>query len=84
MEHLFYSIDLVGVDHFGIGADWDGGGGVDGMSDVTFVLKITEALVAAGYSETDIAKIWSGNVLRLMRDVEVAKTATLESPDILN
>ncbi|MEL6727942.1 MAG: membrane dipeptidase [Pseudomonadota bacterium] len=83
LEHLFYTIDLVGVDHVGIGADWDGGGGVDGMSEVSDVPKITAALVEAGYSPEDIEKIWSGNVLRLLRDVEAAKTATLGSPDIL-
>ena len=82
-EHLLYIIELVGVDHVGGGADWDGGGGVDGMSDVTMVPKITQALVDAGYSEGDIAKIWSGNVLRLLRDVETARTAELNSPAIL-
>ncbi|MEM9179995.1 MAG: membrane dipeptidase [Pseudomonadota bacterium] len=83
LEHLFYTIDLVGIDHVGIGADWDGGGGVDGMAEVSDVPKITTALVDAGYSAEDIEKIWSGNVLRLMREVEAAKTATLESPDVL-
>ncbi|MEL6667157.1 MAG: membrane dipeptidase [Pseudomonadota bacterium] len=83
IEHLMYTLDLVGVDHVGIGADWDGGGGVDGMADVSEVPKITAALLAAGYSGEDIEKIWSGNVLRLMRDVEAAKTATLVSPDVL-
>jgi membrane dipeptidase len=83
VEHLLYVLDLVGTDHVGIGADWDGGGGVDGMADVTAVPKITHALVEAGYSKEDIAKIWSGNLLRLMREVETAKTATLGSPDVL-
>ncbi|MEL7042457.1 MAG: membrane dipeptidase [Pseudomonadota bacterium] len=83
LEHLFYTIDLVGIDHVGIGADWDGGGGVDGMAEVSDVPKITAALVEAGYSAEDIEKIWSGNVLRLLRDVEAAKTGELTSPDIL-
>lgn len=83
LEHLLYTIELVGVDHVGIGADWDGGGGVDGMAEVSDVPKITKALVDAGYSPEDIEKIWSGNVLRLMREVEAAKTASLESPNIL-
>lgn len=83
VEHLLYTINLVGVDHVGIGADWDGGGGVDGMADVAAVPKITQALLEAGFRAEDIAKIWSGNVLRLMRDVERAKTADLKSPDIL-
>lgn len=83
LEHLLYTLDLVGPDHVGIGADWDGGGGVDGMADVVAIPKITQALVDAGYSEEDIAKIWSGNLLRLMREVEAARTADLESPDII-
>ena len=83
IEHLIYMLDLVGPDHVGIGADWDGGGGVDGMADVAAVPKITQALVDAGYSEEEIAKIWSGNLLRLMREVEAARMATLESPDIV-
>ena len=83
LEHLFYMLELVGPDHVGIGADWDGGGGVDGFADAADVPKVTAALVEAGYSEDDIAKIWSGNVLRLMREVEAARTATLESPAIL-
>lgn len=83
LEHLFYTLDLVGVDHVGIGADWDGGGGVEGMPDVSFVPKITQALLEKGYRESDIEKIWSGNVLRLMRDVEAAKTAGLTSPNVL-
>lgn len=84
VEHLLYTIELVGIDHVGIGADWDGGGGVTGMEEVSLVPKITQALVDAGYSEEDIAKVWSGNVLRLLREVEAAKVATLASPDVLN
>lgn len=83
MEHLLYTINLVGVDHVGIGADWDGGGGVDGMSDVTFVPKITQGLVEAGISAENIEKIWSGNLLRLMRTAEQAKSASLSSPKVV-
>ena len=83
IEHLLYTIDLVGIDHVGIGADWDGGGGVDGMDDVISVPRITQALLDAGYGEEDIAKVWSGNVLRLLREVEAARTADLVSPNVL-
>ena len=83
VEHLLYVLELVGPDHVGIGADWDGGGGVNGMADVAAVPKITDELIRAGYSPQDIAKIWSGNLLRLMREVEAAKSASLDSPDIL-
>ena len=84
MEHLLYTLELVGPDHVGIGADWDGGGGVDGMSDITDLPKITAALLDAGYSQDDLARIWGGNMLRLMRAAEAAKTATVTSPVPLN
>ena len=84
LEHLFYTLELIGPDHVGIGADWDGGGGVDGMDDIVDLPKITADLLEAGYSEEDIAKIWGGNMLRLMRAAEAAKTSELGSPDVLN
>jgi membrane dipeptidase len=80
MEHLLYMLELVGPEHVGIGADWDGGGGVDGMKDITGLPQVTADLLEAGYSEEDLANIWGGNILRLMREVEAAKTATLTSP----
>jgi len=70
MQNLLHAIQVAGVDHVGIGADWDGGGGVIGLEDVADLPKITTALKAAGYSDEDVAKIWSGNVLRVMRAVE--------------
>lgn len=70
MAHLLHAIKLIGVDHVGIGLDWDGGGGVVGLEDASKVWKITQALMAEGYSEADIAKIWGGNVLRVMRAAE--------------
>ena len=70
--HLFHALKLVGSDHVGIGADWDGGGGVIDMQDITDLPRITAALLKAGYSEADIAKIWGGNVLRVMTAVEAA------------
>lgn len=84
MEHMLYTLELVGPDHVGVGADWDGGGGVEGMKDVTYLPKITEALLEAGYTEEDLAKIWGGNQLRLMRAVEAARTSPITSPNVLN
>ncbi|HIG23307.1 dipeptidase [Henriciella sp.] len=83
MEHLLYALDLVGPDHVGMGADWDGGGGVEGMTDITFLPKVTAALLEAGYSEQDIEKFWSGNMLRLLRQAEEARTSELQSPNVL-
>lgn len=73
MESLLYTIRLVGIDHVGIDADWDGGGGIRGMEDVVALPRITEAQLKAGYSEEDIGKIWSGNVLRLLRAADAAR-----------
>jgi membrane dipeptidase len=70
MEHVLHVLRLVGPDHVGIGLDLDGGGGVTGLEDAADVHRITERLLAAGYREADVAKIWSGNVLRLLRQAE--------------
>lgn len=72
MAHLLHILNVAGVDHVGIGADWDGGGGVVGMEDVSALPRITEALLAAGYSEADIRKIWGGNLLRVLRQTQAA------------
>lgn len=73
MRALFHCLDIVGVDHCGIGADWDGGGGLRDMEDIAANPRITAALLARGYSEADVAKIWGGNILRVMRTVEAAR-----------
>ncbi|ETI58981.1 peptidase M19 [Sphingobium sp. C100] len=73
MKHMLHALEVVGPDHVGIGADWDGGGGVVGMEDVADLPKITAALLKAGYSEADVQKIWSGNVLRVLAAAEAAK-----------
>jgi microsomal dipeptidase-like Zn-dependent dipeptidase len=70
--------------HAGQSAGGVGGGGVDGMKDIVDLPKVTAALVEAGYSEEDIAKIWGGNVLRLMSEVEAARSSDLSSPQVLN
>ena len=70
MDHLLYALDLIGPDHVGIAPDWDGGGGVEGMWDVAAIPRITKRLLAAGYTEVDLAKIWGGNVLRVLRAAE--------------
>ena len=74
MDHIFHALALMGPDHVGIGLDWDGGGGVNGLQDVSDLPKITEALRAASVSTQTIEKIWSGNMLRLLRLAEAART----------
>ncbi len=75
VNHIDYAVKLMGVDHVGISSDFDGGGGVDGWRNAGESLAVTEELVRRGYSEADIAKIWGGNLLRVMEQVEkVAKS----------
>ena len=74
MAALLHALRVMGPDHVGIGADWDGGGGVAGLMDVAAIPRITERLFAAGYSEADCAKIWGGNAIRLLQAAERART----------
>jgi len=73
MAHMLHALKVVGPDHVGIGLDWDGGGGVVGLEDVVDLPRITAALLKAGYSEADVQKIWSGNVLRVLAAAEAVK-----------
>jgi membrane dipeptidase len=66
MASLTHTLKVVGPEHVGIGADWDGGGGVAGFEDVADLPKVTARLKAAGYSDADVTAIWGGNVLRLV------------------
>lgn len=70
VDHIDYAVDLVGVDYVGISSDFDGGGGVVGWTDASETLNVTKELVRRGYSEDEIRKLWGGNLLRVMRDVE--------------
>jgi membrane dipeptidase len=70
MAHMLHALKLVGPDHVGVGADWDGGGGVVGMEDCASNWKITARLLDEGYKTDDLQKIWSGNVMRLMQIVQ--------------
>lgn len=70
IAHLLHALNVAGPLHVGVGADWDGGGGVTGLQDVSALPRITQRLLAEGYSEDDIAAIWSGNALRVLRQAE--------------
>ena len=72
MRSLLHSIRVMGVDHVGLGADWDGGGGVIGMDDVAALPRITARLRREGFSDSDIAKIMGGNLLRVLRQAQAA------------
>jgi membrane dipeptidase len=70
IDHIDYAVDLVGIDHVGISSDFDGGGGVEGWMDSSETFNVTLELVRRGYSEEKIRKLWGGNLLRVMREVE--------------
>ncbi len=73
VDHIDHAVKIVGIDHVGIGTDFDGGGGVPGFNDDSDAPNVTLELVKRGYSEKDIDKIWGGNLLRVWE--EVAKKA---------
>ena len=66
VDHIDYAVKLIGIDHVGISSDFDGGGGVDGWNSAADTFNVTLELVRRGYTEEQIAKIWSGNLLRVM------------------
>ncbi|MET0292083.1 MAG: dipeptidase [Steroidobacteraceae bacterium] len=72
IAHLRHAIEVAGIDHVGIGIDFDGGGGVTGLDDARDYPKISAALLAAGYSREDLEKVWSGNVLRVLAAAQSA------------
>ena len=69
-DHIDHIVAVAGIDHVGIGCDFDGGGGIDGVFDVSEVMNITIELVRRGYSETEIQKIWGGNFMRVFKEVQ--------------
>lgn len=69
IEHINYVVALVGIDHVGIGSDFDGGGGINGCEDMGEMKAITRALLLEGYSRDEIRKLWGDNVLRVMEEV---------------
>jgi len=74
VDHIDYAVKLIGIDHVGISSDFDGGGGVEGWNDASETFNVTLELVRRGYTEKQIGQLWSGNLLRVMEQVEkVAK-----------
>jgi membrane dipeptidase len=75
VDHIDHAVKVAGIDHVGIGTDFDGGGGIPGFNDDTEAPNVTIELVRRGYTEEQIAKIWGGNLLRVWRAVEKAAAA---------
>jgi membrane dipeptidase len=71
VDHIDHIVKIAGIDHVGIGSDFDGGGGVNGLEDVSQIENLTAELVKRNYSEADIAKIWGGNLLRVLGQAKV-------------
>ena len=70
VNHIDHIVKVAGIDHVGIGCDFDGGGGIQDVFDVSEVMNITIELARRGYSETDIEKIWGKNLIRVFKDVQ--------------
>ena len=70
IRHLQHAISVMGIDHVGLGTDFDGDGGVRGLANSSELLHFTRRLMALGYSDSDIQKIWGGNFLRVMEEVQ--------------
>jgi membrane dipeptidase len=70
VDHIDYAVRLIGIDHVGIASDFDGGGGITGWADAAETANVTAELAARGYSAEHIAKLWSGNLLRVWREAE--------------
>ena len=70
MTHLEHAIQVVGIDHVGLGTDFDGDGGVPGLASSSELINFTRQLLARRYSEADIQKIWGGNFLRVMQEIQ--------------
>lgn len=78
VDHIDYVVKLIGVDHVGIGTDFDGGGGIEGCNDVSEMPHITEELVRRDYTEEEIRKIWGGNIMRVFKRVVEVSTEDSE------
>ena len=70
VDHIDYAVNLIGIDHVGITSDFNGGGGIRGWNNARETLNVTLELVRRGYTESEIEKLWGGNLLRVMEEVE--------------
>jgi membrane dipeptidase len=70
VDHIDHAVEVAGIDHVGISSDFDGGGGIVGWADASETANLTRELVRRGYTEGEIAKLWSGNLLRIWREAE--------------
>ena len=77
VDHIDHVVQVIGVDHVGIGTDFDGGGGVEGCKTVAEMKNITIELLHRGYTKSEIAKIWGGNIMRVFKEVDLKKETSV-------
>ena len=70
VDHIDYMVGLIGIEHVGLSSDFDGGGGVEGWNDASETFNVTLELVRRGYTEEQISLLWSGNLLRVLDQVQ--------------
>jgi membrane dipeptidase len=80
VNHIDYAVKLIGIDHVGISSDFDGGGGIDGWNSAAEAFNVTLELVRRGYTEEQIGKLWSGNLLRVWGEVEKVSQKLRQKP----
>ncbi len=78
VDHIDHVVQLIGIDHVGIGSDFDGGGGIEGVMDVSQMKNITHELLRRGYTRNEIEKIWGSNIMRVLRENEKLAQETSE------
>ena len=74
-------VQKIGIDHVGISSDFDGGGGIVGWNDASETMNVTDALRDRGYQDSEIEKLWGGNLLRVLDEVQ-AIAAKLQSEEL--
>jgi membrane dipeptidase len=83
VDHIDYLVEKIGIEHVGISSDFDGGGGIEGWNDASETFNVTHELVRRGYSEEEIEMLWSGNLLRVLDEVEaVAEEIQKKQTDV--
>jgi membrane dipeptidase len=70
VDHIDHAVQIIGINHVGIGTDFDGGGGVEGCRSVAEMKNITIEMLRRGYTRQEIKKIWSGNLMRVFNEVQ--------------
>jgi membrane dipeptidase len=81
VDHIDYMVGKIGIDHVGISSDFDGGGGIVGWKDASETMNVTKELRERGYSDSEIEKLWGGNLLRVLDEVQ-AIAAKLQSEEL--